>query len=74
MRTLNELKTGSCARVAAITAKGSIRRRLQDIGLIDGTCVKCIQRSFTGDPAAYLICDAVIALRNEDAAKILIES
>ena len=44
-----------------------MRRRLQDIGLISGTRVECVGVSPLGDPAAYLIRGAVIALRREDS-------
>lgn len=53
---------------------GPMRRRLQDIGLIDGTEVVCLRKSPSGDPVAYLIRGAVIALRSEDSSKILIEN
>ena len=48
------------------------RRRMQDIGLIDGTRVECLGKAVSGDPAAYLIRGAVIALRSEDAEKIAV--
>ena len=53
---------------------GSMRRRLQDLGLIEGTRVECLQRSPSGDPTAYLIRGAVIALREEDSSKIIVET
>ncbi len=71
--SLNHLKEGETAVVQELTALGSIRRRLQDIGLIRGTQVECIGISPLGDPAAYLIRGAVIALRGEDATGVLIE-
>ena len=51
----------------AIETQGAMRRRLQDIGLISGTRVECVGVSPLGDPAAYLIRGAVIALRREDS-------
>ena len=57
-------------RVHALRLSGSIRRRLQDLGLVAGTRVTCIQRAAAGDPTAYLIRGAVIALRQADAARI----
>ena len=45
---------------------------MQDIGLIDGTRVECLRKASCGDPVAYLIRGAVIALRNEDAKKIFV--
>jgi ferrous iron transport protein A len=66
------MKQGQTAKVKQLLMAGSIRRRLQDIGLIEGTEVECLQRSPAGDPTAYLIRGAVIALRSEDSANILI--
>ncbi|MDD2361408.1 MAG: FeoA family protein [Oscillospiraceae bacterium] len=70
--SLNELQKGQTAKVKALAATGSMRRRLQDIGLIEGTRVECLQISPGGDPIAYLIRGAVIALRLEDSSNILI--
>ncbi|MEG1548143.1 MAG: FeoA family protein [Clostridia bacterium] len=71
---LNQLCCGECARVIGLSADGSTRRRLQDIGLVPGTSVTCLQLSPLGDPVAYAIRGAVIALRCEDSGKVLVES
>lgn len=70
--TLKDLKQGQIAKVNSLLSTGSIRRRLQDIGLIEGTRVECLQRSPTGDPTAYLIRGAVIALRSEDSSNVIV--
>ncbi len=70
--TLTSLKEGQKAKVYSLLSEGSMRRRLQDIGLIEGTMVECIQKSPAGDPVAYLIRGALIALRSEDSAKVLV--
>jgi len=56
-----------------IENNGDIKRRLQDIGLIPGTVVTCVQKSPCGDPVAYLIKGALIAIRCEDSDKITVE-
>lgn len=71
-KTLFDLEEGKTARVKALLSQGGIRRRLLDIGLIEGTEVECLQKSPAGDPVAYLIRGAVIALRSEDSCKVLI--
>ena len=71
---LCELKEGQRANVIALNNVGAMRRRLLDIGLIQGTVVECVGRSPSGDPAAYLIRGAVIAIRDRDSADILTES
>ncbi|MDO4742487.1 MAG: FeoA family protein [bacterium] len=69
---LSNLSAGQTARISHMNSSGSIRRRLQDIGLIEGTQVECVGKSPLGDPAAFLIRGAVVALRCEDSSKILV--
>lgn len=70
---MNNLKEGQTAQVTEILTTGSMRRRLQDIGLIKGTKVECLQKNPSGDPIAYSIRGAIIALRSEDSGKILVQ-
>lgn len=67
---LSVLVEGERGLVASIAAQGSIRRRLLDLGLIEGTQVECLHRSACGDPIAYSIRGAAIALRQEDSGMI----
>lgn len=66
------IKPGEGAYVSRLNVGGALRRRLLDLGLVQGTWVECVGRSPVGDPAAYLIRGAVIALRAADSAKILV--
>ena len=72
LQKLSELKQGKRACVLDIHANDSMRRRLQDLGLIRGTEVTSVQKSPLGDPVAYLIRGALIALRHEDASCVQI--
>jgi len=49
------------------------RRRLMDLGLIPGTIVAAEMDSPMGDPTAYRIRGALIALRKDQAGLIVIE-
>ncbi len=69
---LNRLCEGGEAEVSELSATGSMRKRLMDIGLIEGTKVECLHKSPAGNPIAYLVRGAVIALRNEDSDHILV--
>lgn len=71
-RTLNNINIGERAVVSRLRTHGSMRRRFLDIGLVEGTEVECVGRSPSGDPAAYLIRGAVIAIRDDDSRDILI--
>lgn len=70
---LSHLLPGQSAAVTGLASDGPMRRRLQDMGLVKGTMVKCLGASPLGDPSAYLIRGAVIALRHQDAAGVLME-
>lgn len=70
---LSSLKIGQKAIVTGINISGNDRRRLLDIGFTDGCTVECLHISPSGDPTAYSIRGAVIALRQEDSSQILIE-
>ena len=70
---LSDMKPGQRAKVASLQSTGSMRRRLLDIGLIENTTVECIGKSPWGDPCAFLIRGAVIAIRSEDCKNVLIQ-
>lgn len=69
---LCDLAPGERATVTALTAAGAMRRRLLDLGLIENTPVECLGRSPAGDPSAYLIRGAVIAIRAADGQGICV--
>lgn len=72
MKNLFDLKVGESGTVKKLLSVGSMRRRLLDIGLINGTTVNCVGESPAGDPKAFLIRGAIIAIRSEDCKNILI--
>lgn len=69
---LSRLSAGDVGIVKSLKSKPEIRRRLQDMGLTPGTRVTCVFKSPYGDPIAYLIRGALVALRLEDAESIFI--
>ena len=71
-RSLAQVATGQTVRISALYTTGALRRRLLDVGLIEGTMVECVGCSPCGDPKAFLIRDAVIALRREDCGTIAV--
>ena len=72
VKSLSEIAVGESGRVSALLADGSIRQRLSDLGVIPGTVIFCVGKSPFGDPRAYLIRGAVIAIRRRDAKDIII--
>jgi len=73
--TLLDVPTGGSARVIGISpaCKGAQRRRLLDLGIVRGTVIEAAFRSVGGDPIAYRIRGALIALRREQAEWVRVE-
>lgn len=72
-RTLSDLRPGERGVVCGLGPAGELCRRLQDIGLIRGTAVLCVGKSPLGDPTAYRIRGATMALRSKDAGRVEVE-
>lgn len=71
-KTLTSLEIGETATIKEVCAKGSIKRRLLDIGFTPGALAECVLKSPASDPIAYKIRGSIIALRNEDSDTVII--
>lgn len=73
--TLADVPVGKTVRVRSISAscQGTQRRRLLDLGVVRGTEITPELRSAAGDPIAYRVRGALVALRSEQAAWIDVE-
>ena len=71
--SLNNLPVGENATVKSLLADGNERRRMIDLGLISGTNICAVQKSPCGNAKAYFFRGTVIALRDSDAKKIIIQ-
>ena len=69
---LSEAPVGTETEVVALSARirGVERRRLMDLGILPGTSIEVEMTSTSGDPVAYRVRGAVIALRKSQAALI----
>lgn len=70
---LNNLKIGESGYIRKIFLEENIKRRLQELGFIDGTIIKCVLKSPLNDPKAYFVKGTAIALREEITENILVE-
>lgn len=70
--SLSNLAAGETAEVVMLApaCRGAERRRFMDLGILPGTQITAEMRSPSGDPVAYRIRGAVIALREEQAKHI----
>ncbi len=73
MNTLADIEIGAIANIKDINCAGEIKRRLLDLGMVNGTKIKAVFRSPGNDPTAYEVRNTLIALRKEDAENIDIE-
>lgn len=69
---LAQLAPEEAAVVSSLSHTGALRRRLIELGLIEGTHVRCVLRAPSGSPIAYQVRGATIALRRCDAETILV--
>jgi ferrous iron transport protein A len=67
------LKPGRTAIITAIRTTNAERRRMLDLGILPGTQIENVMPSPLGDPVAYRIRNAVVALRFEQTSLIEVE-
>lgn len=71
---MSEMKSNTVGCIKELTHKGSMRRRLCDIGFGLGSLVKYLGKGPFGDPMAFYVKGSIIALRKCDADKIKVET
>ena len=67
---LHELQVGESGVIAAVGGEGALRRRLLDMGLTPGTCVRLHKLAPMGDPLELELRGYSLTLRKDDAANI----
>ncbi len=74
-KTLAAISLGEKAKILGIakSCRGSQRRRLMDFGITPGTIIEAEFQSAGGDPIAYNVRGALVALRKKQAEQIYIE-
>jgi len=68
--TLASLRVGRHAILEKVEQGRAISGRLLDLGFTPGAGVECLFEAPSGSPRAYLVRNAVIALRDADAALV----
>ena len=72
-KALRELKPKEKGKVVKVGGKGSIHRRLLDMGLVSGTEIEVERVAPLGDPIEVKIKGYHLTLRKEEAANIQVE-
>ena len=73
MKSMSELNINEKAIIGAIPNNNPLKRRFYDLGLVENTKITCVAISPLGDPKAYLIRGAVIAIRKKDCQDICLK-
>jgi ferrous iron transport protein A len=71
--TLTELTPGKSGRIQRVEGQGSVRQRLQEMGLIRGTTVTFVRAAPLGDPIEIRVRGYHLSLRRQEAEAILVE-
>ncbi len=72
--TLSELLPGQECIICSIDCEESMKRRLLDIGLVNGARIRCTGSNPGGNMHAFLIHGAVMAIRVSDCRKISVRA
>lgn len=72
-KVLSELKPGQRGKIAKISAKGSVRRRILDMGVVKGVDIEMERVAPLGDPIEVRIKGYHLSLRKEEASDIHVE-
>ena len=70
---LASLMPGSSARVVDVAGRGAFRRRLLDMGFVQGAPVQVIRDAPLGNPVEYCIGGTHVTLRRHEAMHILVD-
>ena len=70
---ISEMVMGEYGTVHIITAKGFLRERLLELGMVVGAHIRCEQLSPSGDASVYEVRSARLVIRHADGAHVLAE-
>ena len=73
VKQLSELKKGDRAKIIKVSGKGSLHRRLLDMGLVSGSEIEIGRVTPLGDPIEIKAKGGNLSLRQEEAAGIQVE-
>lgn len=70
---LNRIKPGEQATVVWLASEDNMAKRLLDLGFAPGEQISCVLKAPRKGMRAYLVRNAVIALRHINAGEIFVE-
>ncbi len=73
VQTADRLPPGAWGRILELRLPGPLHRRLLELGLFPGRCIRRAHTAPAGSPIAFEAQGMVVALRTRDAAHILVQ-
>lgn len=75
VKTLAEIQPGETAEIVNLSpnCRGQQRRRLLDFGIVPGASISIHMNSPLKDPTAYLVKETIVALRKNQAKKVIVK-
>lgn len=70
--TLDKINLNEKYLIIDVLLDSNIRQRMYDFGVIENSIIEALYESPFGDPTAYLVKETIIAIRNDDAKKIVV--
>lgn len=70
--SLSSIELSNRAKICDVKCSKALKNRLYDLGIFENAIITPIFKSPFGDPTAYLIKNAVVALRKNDCENIIV--
>lgn len=70
---LDKVPVGSVCRVISILKSSKLKMRLLDLGIVPDSKIEILRENLGKTSVAYGVKGTVIALRNEDAEKVIVK-
>jgi len=70
---LSTLRPGQQGVIVRLGAKGPLKRRLLDMGVVRGESIEVVRMAPLGDPVEFLLKGYRLSLRKKEAEQILVE-
>ncbi|MDO5557353.1 MAG: FeoA family protein [Clostridia bacterium] len=71
---LDKLNIGESCVVESLNCSNKLRKYFLNLGIIEGTYISAAFKSPFNNPVAYDIRNKLIAIRNQDANKIMVKT
>jgi ferrous iron transport protein A len=69
---LDELALGAEGVVVGLVTSAALAQRLEDLGFVPGSAIRCRRRAPLGDPRVYELRGSQLCLRNREARAVRI--